>query len=289
VYSLTLPGASFYQQVRTLQHALALTEPTLVLLAVDFLDFLIDPSVTTDPYKWPLPPRDFERRLVVDAQGELNPAYRWQRLTDYRDALFSLTAFKDSLKTLIAQDWPLATTITAAGFNPANEYLEIIYNEGQHVLFEQKNAEIASQLTRQQWGIFVRDSHWSALLEALDRAIAMIQARGARVVVFINPYHAQYLEGINEAGYGPLFARWKQALADLVRRKQDVALWDFALLNSYTNEAPPSKGDKRNMLSWFLEPAHYRKELGDLLLRTMLHGNGCRMDPAKPAVGVRLH
>ena len=287
-YSLTLPGASFYQQVRTLQHALTITDPALVLLAVDFLDFLVDPNTTQDPHAWPPQTREFEKHLAVDALGNPNGAYKLQKFADYRDALLSLTAFKDSIMTLAAQHWPLARTITAQGFNPANEYMDIILSEGQHVLFEQKNAELAEQLGRQEWSIFTPHTQWSPAFEALDRAIGMIQAKGAKVVVFINPYHVQYLDRIREAGYSQLLSQWKQALAALISQKDGVALWDFAMVDRYTTETPPPKGDRRNMLSWFLEPAHYRKELGDLVLRTMLAGTSCTLDAQMPAAGVRL-
>ena len=288
-YSLTLPGAYFYHQVRAMQHALAYSEPKLVLLAVDFLDFLVDPQKVQDPHVWPPNESDFDRRLVVDAGGTPNPAYAWQKAKDYRNALLSLTAFEDSVRTLFAQHDPLTPTVSSLGFNPANEYRAIVMEEGQQILFRKKVEEVAQRLGAKEWRIFTPGYRWSPALEALERALTMIKAKGADVVVFINPYHAEYMRTLERAGYAALFERWKQVLTELVVTRHHAPLWDFAWENRYTTEPPPQlNGRVDSMLAWFWEPAHYRKELGDRMLYQMLSDYGCHSGASEPSAGRRL-
>jgi hypothetical protein len=71
------------------------------------------------------------------------------------------------------------------------------------------------------------------------------------------------------AGRWALFEEWKRQLADIAA-EFSVPLWDFNAVDSYSTESPPAAHDRRSMLRWFWEPAHYRRELGDLMLGTML-------------------
>jgi hypothetical protein len=89
------------------------------------------------------------------------------------------------------------------------------------------------------------------------------------VVLFINPYHVDYLLALERAGRWSQFDAWKRELARLAD-ELGVELWDFSELNSLSAEQEPAPGDKKTILKWFWEPAHYRMEYGDLMLSSML-------------------
>jgi len=143
VYSLTIPGSSVWMQVRYAQHAINQNKPAIVLMGVDFLDFLVAPDTNTDPHILPMDQADYEKRLVVKADGMPNPDYRWQRMEDYFVSLLSMNALVDSFKTLIKQNNAYTSTRTELGFNPAMDYNEIKilldkYFEGKSSLEEER-------------------------------------------------------------------------------------------------------------------------------------------------------
>lgn len=288
-YSLTFPGASFYLQARYLQHAMSARMPKLVLVAVDFLDFLVPAGSLNDPRRWPPAKSPAEDRLRVTARGGENPKYSWAMVRDFRNGLLSLTALGDSLLTVAAQDDPFVVTRTPEGFNPADGYYrKIIRNEGQWVLFEQKKQEVAERL-KKRWDLFEGGQRWSRPLETLRRLLQWLVEGGIQASVFINPYHAEYLELIHQSGYGPLFEEWKRQVTQVAGRYAGIGVWDFANFNRYSTEPPPAPGDLQSQLQWFWEPAHYRQQLGDRMLAAMLaDSGGCQSEAAASPPGIRL-
>lgn len=288
VYNLATPGGGPYFQVRNAQHALANNPIKAVVIGLDFLDFLQDPDDATDPHQWPPAVKSFERRLRISAEGERNPSYFWQSIKDKVEAAYSLSTFVDSLVTFASQSDVHASTRTDLGFNPALDYLKLIQTEGQWSLVAQKEEEVLTILSGKDWSLYHKDSQWSTDLEALRRLIIDINDRGAKAVLFINPYHADYLQSIYIAGMWPLLEEWKRVSTELAHELGDVPLWDFNGFNAYTTELPPEKGDKENSMRWFWEPAHYKKELGDLMLVRMFSEDFGRCSTRVDDVGVRL-
>jgi hypothetical protein len=277
-YSLTLPGASLYQQARYLQHALAFHTPKVVLFGVDFLDFLVKPDSDADPYRWPPYFGSFEARLAVTAEGAPTPGRLGAKLADYRDALLSLTAFSDAIKTIATQKLSLSSTRTPEGFNPAIGMPAMIAAEGQHVFFAQKEQEVMQLLVGSDLAMFQGDDDWSTVFTALEHVIRMTRERGIRLILFINPYHARYLGVIDQAGYAERLKRWKARVRQLASA-HDLEFWDFARINAFTSEPPPPPGDTETVLRWFWEPAHYRRELGNMMLEQMLCGDADQAAP----------
>ncbi len=269
VFNLGLPGSSVYMQARTLQHAIAGNEVKLILWGLDFLDFLKLHDAVADPRLWPPARAGFEERLRVNADGSENKKYYWKRLEDNLTTLFSLDIMKDSLTTLFEQKNPHASTIRRDGFNPALDYLDIIAWEGQGVLFKQKNRTVARMFSRPGLKLFQGESDWSRDFESVRRFLQFALEHEVRVVLFINPYHAYYLILLELAGQWPKFALWKRQLAELAA-EFEARLWDFSDINQLSTEQAPMLGDKKAILQWFWEPAHYRREYGDLMLSRML-------------------
>ncbi|MFO1432179.1 MAG: hypothetical protein U1F76_18880 [Candidatus Competibacteraceae bacterium] len=276
VYSMTIPGSSVYMQIRYAQHALTTNSIRTVLLAVDFLDFLTMPGIEKDPFEWPPAATEFENRLQINAMGRRNHNFFRQSFKDYFSATFSLNALNSSLSTFFVNRVDSNTsTRTELGFNPAKDYLKIIYSEGQYVLFKQKNNQVINQLLGHDWSIYHKGFLWSAELEALRQFIKYAKARKIKLTVFINPYHADYLNSIQQTSQWPLFEEWKRAITKLVNEQEGVELWDFSGFNRYTVEEPPGADNTHTVMQWFWEPAHYRKELGDKMLARMLADQGC--------------
>ena len=90
-------------------------------------------------------------------------------------------------------------------------------------------------------------------------------------MLFINPYHALYYELIYRTGVGGLFENWRSTLAE-VASANSVALIDFSGYSSFSTELFNLNSWNSKILKWFWEPAHFREELGNLMLLKMLGG-----------------
>jgi len=285
VFNIGIPGASLRLQTEYIRHAVIVTGATRVLLGIDFFDFLVSKR-TLDRLDLDGPARGDALRLMHRAGSSDRLATFLQRTRDRLSGLFSLEALIDSVTTLAAQGNPNVSTRRPDGFNPGQDYLSIIATEGQAVLFEQKNRELASRLGGDNSVLHNFGQGSSEPLEALKRFIEWAKAAKVEVTLFINPYHVDYLSLIAASGKWHFFEQWKLDLASIAA-EQAVPLWDFNSIDSYSTQGPPAAGNRQDYLPWFWEPAHYRKELGDLMLATM-DGANCEVPGASASLGALL-
>lgn len=273
VYNLGLPGAGVHMQARTLQHALFAGDVKLILWGLDFADFLTTNPGRSGSHPWPVSPRPYENRLIVQADGSENPVYPLVKLEDFLTVGLSLDTTIDSLKTITLQGNRNVSTRLRNGFNPANDYRPIMSTEGQFVLFEQKNREIDKRFSRSGLTVFPYPKKQSEEFASVAHLLQYAKHHQARVILFINPYHADYLSAIYRHDLWPQFEAWKYRLLEIAAEFR-VELWDFSGLDEFNTEPAPAIGDKSARLKWFWEPAHYKKEVGDQMLDQML-GQWC--------------
>lgn len=286
VFNAAIPGANVFMQVRYVQHAVESGNARRVLFGVDFLDFLIDSRKVTGKVDWESYGSSYDGRLRPGS-GRLGVPSSFQQAEDILSGLFSMVALGDSIMTLTAQRDPHSATRREDGFNPAQDYLPIIRSEGQAVLFLQKNAEVKKRLQQDGLGVLDSEGKQTLPLLALRHLLQWAKSRDIEVVLFINPYHSDYLVQIEASGKWKVFEEWKRQLM-AVADEYAVPLWDFNAVDGYSTESPPQRNDRQSMLEWYWEPAHYRKELGDLMLATML-GRGCELDTNRaPRFGARI-
>lgn len=269
VFNMGIPGSSLYMQARSIQHLIATGNVRHILWGLDFLDFLGTHENSKSPWNSSRPRSEFEERLKINADGSDNPGYKWMRIEDQFKSLLSLDTVKDSLKTIFSQTNPNISTIRRDGFNPARDYLDIIAWEGQNVLFQQKNDELRKMFSRPDFKLYADGSNWSQQFESVDRLLDIAAQHDIRVTLFINPYHADYLSTLEMTGHWANFEIWKRNLLSLAT-KYGFTLWDFSYINTRIVEKVPAPGDKKTMLKWFWEPAHYKREYGNLMLSRML-------------------
>ena len=274
VYNAGVTGAGLYRQTRILQQAMESGRVKRVLLGLDFQDFLVHPVAAINYESWPSQPFEFETRLTHQADGSPNTKYTYTWIQDRMTGLFSLDALTDSITTVSSQNDAHADTQLANGFNPARGYLKIITTEGQAVLFSQKNKSVLRRMSDPNLAIYQAGGEWSTEFEILRRFLRRANYLSVDVVLFINPYHAEYLASIQLVGKWPLFNTWKRAIFQMSREEGHVPLWDFNTFDGYSTEPSPALGDLSNSMRWFWEPAHYRRELGELMLARML-GREC--------------
>jgi hypothetical protein len=91
---------------------------------------------------------------------------------------------------------------------------------------------------------------------------------------------------IEITGNWPIFEEWKRQITNIAD-KYKIPLWDFNTIDQYSTESPPPPGNKQSELQWYWEPAHYRRELGDLMLASML-SRDCGAEYSKFGFGSKI-
>lgn len=286
VYNLTFPGLNTYGQIRAIFHAVSTGSVENILLGVDFADFLSNREQAKKNF-WPKGNSDFFKRLLVDEQNKKNNSYWLSKSKDLSTALFSLDALNDSVFTILSQSANSSNRLVS-GFNPAKDYQDIIRYEGAWVLFAQKKKELQQRFNKKGLSIY-GSQQWSVEFESIKRLIQLALEKNIKLTLFINPYHYTYLEAIRDAGYWGELEKFKKGLLHTVKQygKQQVMLWDFSLYSIYTVSPEPKRNDAKLLYSWFWEPAHYKSELGELMLVNMF-GQACIEDKLE-AAGVKLN
>jgi hypothetical protein len=285
VFNAGVPGIGVYYQARMIQTAIESGAVKRFYWGLDFLDFVS--TGQKDAGRWPPPSSVIDKRWPVTADGRETPDYAWQSLLDMRDATLSLNAVLDSVVTIMQQSDAFSSTRRADGFNPARDYIEIVNTEGQGVLFKQKNPEIIRTLSRGGLALYPPGENWSQDFESVRFVLQLADQAGVETTLFINPYHADYLTAIEVTGNWPLLEDWKRRLTILASASETATLWDFNAFDQYSSTPPPDNLARGKALEWYWEPAHYRKELGDLMVARMRDtpcsgfdsGFGSQLDP----------
>jgi hypothetical protein len=248
IYNLGVPGASFLKQIAYANRVIEKGHVKTVLFGVDFIDFLYskkNPSIQQFP---------------SNITGK-------NKIIEYAEAIFSLDGAISSVKTLFNQQYNNSTR-EYNGFNPARNYLPIIQHEGVSVLFQQKTTELMARFKK---NTFSSDSPITLLrMDALTKFLAQCKEKGIKVYLFINPYHARYYRAIDKSGLSDSFNSWQIDLAKIAEQNSRLTFRNFTHFGNYDQEVVPGLGIKGKPLKWYWEPAHYRQELGDKMLESLL-------------------
>jgi hypothetical protein len=122
--------------------------------------------------------------------------------------------------------------------------------------------------------------------EIFKDLIRFARQAGIDLRLFIDPVHARLLLAMRYARLWPLYEEWKRRLVQILAEesresgKPAFPLWDFSGFNAVTTETVPPAGDLETQVKWFWEPAHYKRETGDLILdRVLGHRTSARLVP----------
>lgn len=269
VYNLAVAGSGVGTAQREFEDLRAAgRNPSIVVLGVEFIDFLMDAHADH-----PSP-------------QARNP---WWADSKWRfDTLFSLSSVIDVGKTLGLQHSGEAATMTARGFNPLREYQYHARVEGYNAIFRQAAVEGAKRLARKPHGLVAARSGTSADWEGIRALLSGAAIDGAQIHLVIYPYHAQILAMFEQTGLWPVFEEWKAMMAREVEVARalhpgaNITLWDFSGFGTIQCERIPVKGDLKTATRWYWEGGHFKAALGDVVLADVL---GAR---SVPQLGVRL-
>lgn len=254
-YNHAIPGTPINIALRQL-HWLddAGCRPKLVIVGVDFFDFLGAPPARVPPPAIPPAPR-------IDGSV-------------LAETVFSVTGLRDSLNTIAIQHASHPATLSPRGFNPLLNYIPEVSQSGHYALFRQRALENLKNWTRKAPRIHPDDGSQSVEYAGLDAFLHDAATMGATVHVVIYPYHAQIRLMMERAGLGRLFAEWKASVLAAAEhtRTGNVAIkvWDFSGVSAETTEPIPAPGDRQTHLTYYWEAGHFKKALGDRILDRIL-------------------
>jgi len=273
VYNQGMPGASIAMQVDYAIDAITKNDTiNQLIVGVDFLDFLLSEQQVLNfkAKKNNDIQARYDFRLSSKDKDNLSSIARFKEKSAM---IFSLDAFNASISTIFQQKTMVSST-SSLGFNSALSYVAIMNSEGIKPLFKQKLSEISTRLTSKAWAIKAKEATpYSPVFIHLGRLIKVAKQSKIKVSFFINPYHFSYLHTLADNNQWHNFQTWKETLVHYLNNTQgeEFILWDFSGTSDFVNEAVPLANPKQQM-QWFWEPAHYRKELGDILLAIVLLG-----------------
>lgn len=259
VYNLAVPGVGIQHVRDDFRALLVYDNPEIVLLAVDFQDFVLNAE------------------RVGSRSGQPSINTETLRRRERLRALFTLTGLGDSLRTIAASRTPFAATLRSDGFNPLRDYLLIAARDGYHAMFRQRLNETTANFSRARRGILPPGDSDSEEFAALRDILRMARERGVELHVVTYPYHSQYYLMYADLGIWPEFERWKRMLlrtVDDARVAGDgdwkVTLWDFAAISELTTLDVENSADS-GAGHWYWEAGHFKTALGDLVLERALN------------------
>jgi hypothetical protein len=256
VFNAALAGHDLSSAIGFLQEAIARGSLRTVIVGVDYQDFLSARAVAMPP----------KRDQPIDVWPK-TWANNWR---EYVDVTLNLDAILDSLDTLLEQSPVTSATMTRAGFNPLHEYSVIAKREGYYSLFEQKQMEYLAQyrmFREPDFTVPMRNREFRFLAQVIDIAVD----HNCKVVLFIDPYHARYLDMLHDLGLWSGFEAWKRALLEVVDQRTAgrgdiVQIFDFSGYNDISTERVPPRGDRSTTMQWYWEPGHFKSALGSRII-----------------------
>ena len=267
VFNYGIPATNMTQSLlRDLRQAWAVGGLRHAVVILDFPAFF-----EPDP---PLIGGDDERRLRFLDNGAPNDKRNVQRFDDAFFASFTLRALLDSAGTIMAQSGgERVLDLRADGTSTEAEFATAARVEGMNSVFAQKNTGRITEIP-----IFVRAlAGWHGPLPNFDIVSEMIlfcRERGVTLTLILASFHADEMETFRRAGLWPRVEQLKEDLASAVARANSdtVTAWDFVEYSPYTTETVPPPGDKVSSTRWFWEQAHFKRALGEVMLRRVFEG-----------------
>lgn len=289
VLNLAIAGTGIEDSRNYLKHLAHFRKPGLVLLGVDFQDFLI-PTDQTEVVRSESTPLTEDYILSVYPDGRLYSEYSLRKFQNRVHDTVSLNTLWNAAGTITAQRDPYAKNLTSNGFNPLKDYLKVAATEGYYALFQQRAVEFSATMNKKPKNLYAWHQNTSSAFEIYRDILKYCKDNGIKLIVLIYPYHAFNLEILDMAGLGSLYLEWERQLVKINREETNeaVPLWDFSGYNRFTTEAVPDRGDKKTQLQWYWEAGHFKKELGNIV-QARVFGSPISGIPDSESFGVLIN
>jgi hypothetical protein len=269
VFNLAIPGNPLSEHLRYFQYALTVLHPKLVIVGVAFDDCFV----------WPVAAGRKDQGSAADQNARLiggvdNRNLLAARMKDYFSALLSLDALEDSFMTIFNQNNPRRAHMTALGWHSPGDFRTAVDAEGYYNVIMAKD--------RSRVGTFLE---WAKApqydLAPLSKLLAAAASHNVKVIVLLPPAYIDDFEILKQIHVLDIYDDWKADLVRVVHGAQtsgtDVSLWDFNQINDYSAEDLPGRDDRRSKMRWFWETDHFKAELGDRIIASLMGGTGSEL------------
>ena len=244
VYNLAIPGANMYEVRRYFEHAIA-NHPNFkkAVINIDFFMF--------NDFKEDTP--DFKESRLEKTRLTLSDAF---------NSIFSIDGLIASART-VKTNFENPTAVGPYypnGQRDAEDTIEKVYqNRPFKEIFQitLKNNGFIRRANNQEKVYEISESY----LKELQIIVDLCKKKGVDCQIFISPSHATHRESIRVSGVWPIFEQWHREIVKI------APVWSFSGYNSITTE--PIRENMKN----YIDPSHYRSEVGDLVLNRILKYN----------------
>ncbi len=256
VFNFGIGGQTYAGDLLALREALAGGRLKYALLMVDFeLALKDEPDL----------PAEHVARAKLTPNLRPNPGRAWQRAKDEFLATLTLGAFLDSLRTVVDQTNPAAPDMAEDGASSDAELRAHTHDDGVQALFAEKDRDDEA---RDAAGARYLAAHIGQVpsLREIASIVAFCRDHGIALTLIIPPMQASALAQWQRYGLSESFRAWKTGLVAIAG---DTPLWDFSASSPWTTENPRATSPP----SWFWESLHFKRSLGELLLRRILQAD----------------
>jgi hypothetical protein len=272
VYNLSLPYISTEEIHKLLKYANSFNELNIAIIGLDFFAFNIFHPETVSGDIHDL------TKLAKDGDTKFSSLVK-----EFQNTLFSYTAIEKSLNT-----------ISYKGKQTRSPY-------GQKIFIDERSARVLSRIALTQYNKYIwfpdknrmyclyNKNNEGKKFKQLGEVINFSIRKNIELKLFINPVHADLLEMIRFLNLWPIYENWKRGLVDLIAtinklnpKEAPITLWDFGDYNSITTEKFPLPTDLVKTMKGYVDLAHYKKRVGDLMLDKFLaHPNNQKIPNQK--------
>jgi len=262
-YNLGLPGSNLKEQFAYLKHAHAAHPVKHLIFQPDFFAF--------------------------NAFRENQAGFNQKILLDYPPSKYS--KFQTALKKyalLINIDHVKYGISTIKYQNPkiifGNLYFDNGFNDPEHRNYRVKMTGGAKESVEKGiakyyaeiWFLggkdsfaFEHDGYYS--FTTFEEILKFAKTEGIDTKIILAPVHVWHLQALDIAGLWPLWIQWKERMVEINDRVSKFPLIDYSGYTGFTTETVPDGKDA--LMDWHLDNAHYRSELGDLILSGVASGS----------------
>ena len=269
-YNLAIGGASSYINWLLLNEAVSTNNQLEnIVLELPFFGFNSD-NPDNEPGRDPR----FENRLIQNNSTPLlNIDFMSEAINDKLASLLSWESLRASLRMVNKQ--------SDVANHRRGSFIEK-YN-GQWIQQAQPNTSTWT-LFENSWKKFLYDEWFPAPLHRftfsednepmkhLRQSIRLLYQRNINTHIVIAPLHGSLLVALQQAGLWPAFMQWKQAIVRineeeaLKAEKTPYLIHDYAVINTYSQQALPENYASTIRLQNFNDAAHASPILGDHIL-----------------------
>jgi len=255
IYNLSYPGINIYENLRYVQHAVALSPIKKVFIGLDFYQFHggRPPEITFS-----------EERLAVDVNNQP-----------------SGSASKDLISTLLSGDAVFYSIKVATGLcNWDDVYLPNGFKSQDHPggwsgKFSDSEESYVDRTYTIPTFTYAVEGKKSSTFDYFRKIIQLAHEKNIDLRFFISPSHARQWEVIGQLDLWGQWEYWKREMLNITvqeaKRNSQSAypIYDFSGYSLYSTEAVPRLASQG--MRWYSDSSHYRQALGDIVLDKMVN------------------